>query len=55
MKTTRYTLFSQPITRRTYYWLLFLCPWAALFLLLSSRSTAAQAAAPAAGATGSSA
>ncbi len=39
MKTTHYALFSQPITRRTYTWLLFLCPWAALFLLLSSRQT----------------
>ncbi|WP_438481804.1 hypothetical protein [Oleiharenicola lentus] len=36
-KTIEYTLFSQPVSRRTFYWIVFLCPWAALFIYLSSR------------------
>jgi hypothetical protein len=37
MKKVEYVLFNEPISRRTYYWLLFLCPIAALFIYLSSR------------------
>lgn len=38
MKTRiEYTLFSRPIRRRTFYWLLFLCPLAALVVYLASR------------------
>lgn len=39
MKKVEYTLFAQPISRRTYTWLLFLCPLAALWLYVSSRRT----------------
>lgn len=35
--TAQYTLFSQPISRRTFTWLLFLCPFAAWWIYLSSR------------------
>ncbi len=36
MKTTAsHVLFSQPISRRTYTWLLFLCPFAAAWIYLS--------------------
>jgi hypothetical protein len=38
-KTTESTLFTQPISRRTYYWLLFLSPVGALYLYLNSRRT----------------
>ena len=38
--TTPHRLFSQPITRRTYTWLLFLCPFAAAWIYLSSSSRA---------------
>jgi hypothetical protein len=41
MKKVEYTLFSQPITRRTYYWLWFLCPFAALWIFLASRRVVA--------------
>ena len=37
MKKVEYTLFSQPISRRTYFWLLVLCPFAAFWIYLSSR------------------
>jgi hypothetical protein len=37
MKKVEYVLFNEPISRRTYYWLLFLCPMAAFFIYLSSR------------------
>jgi hypothetical protein len=36
-KKVHYTLFSAPISRRTFYWLLFLCPVAALWIYLASR------------------
>jgi hypothetical protein len=36
--TIVYTLFSRPISRRTFYWLLFLCPFAAWWIYFSSRS-----------------
>lgn len=39
MKKIEYTLFRTPISRRTYYWLLFLCPLAAFWLYWSSRRT----------------
>ncbi|MGC4071190.1 MAG: hypothetical protein QM760_01455 [Nibricoccus sp.] len=37
MKKVEYVLFNKPISRRTYYWLLFLCPFAAFWIYLSSR------------------
>jgi hypothetical protein len=37
MKKVEYVLFNEPISRRTYYWLLFLCPLAAFWIYLSSR------------------
>jgi hypothetical protein len=36
--TTPHVLFNQPISRRTYTWLLFLCPFAAAWIYLSARS-----------------
>lgn len=47
MKTrTEYTLFSRPISRRTFYWVLFLCPAAALVIYLNSRSVVSTDVAP---------
>jgi hypothetical protein len=37
MKKVEYVLFNEPISRRTYYWLLFLYPLAAFWIYLSSR------------------
>lgn len=33
-----YTLFGHPVSRRLFYWSLFLCPGLALVIWLSSRS-----------------
>ena len=35
--TVTYTLFSEPISRRTFYWVLLFSPWAALWIYLASR------------------
>ena len=40
--TAPHVLFNQPITRRTYIWLLFLCPWAAAWIYLAARAQAAE-------------
>ena len=37
-----HVLFNQPISRRTYTWLLLLCPFAAAWLYLSARSQPAE-------------
>jgi hypothetical protein len=36
-KIIEYRLFNEPISRRTFYWLVFLCPVAALWIYFASR------------------
>ena len=47
MKKVEYVLFSEPISRRTYYWLLFLCPLAAFWIYFSSRRAVSERTRPA--------
>jgi len=49
MKKVEYLLFRQPISRRTYSWLLFLCALAALWIYLSSRRVVDKGSHPQAG------
>ncbi len=44
---TEYTLFGHAVTRRQFYWSIFLCPGLALLIYLSTRSRQASASTPA--------
>lgn len=36
-KNIHHAVFAEPISRRTFYWILFLCPVVALWIYLASR------------------